>query len=112
MNLNNEETVAVVEGRAVITHKTCSIITMSAGTTPSMPTHDDMVRRALTAIGACALSDYGSISGTYTAEDGTKTCYMWADRYGYFLLLIFFSLSTVHCFRAGYANLVSSTGRC
>jgi hypothetical protein len=37
--------------------------------------NDDAVRRALTVIGSCALSDYGSISGYYVADDGSKTCY-------------------------------------
>ncbi|KAF8815075.1 hypothetical protein BYT27DRAFT_7156236 [Phlegmacium glaucopus] len=64
------------DGRATITLRNCSITTKcAAGQTTVVP--DDAVRRALTTIGACALSDYGSISGYYIADDGSKTCYLY-----------------------------------
>ena len=42
--------------------------------------NDVAVRRALTAIGKCALSDYGSISGYYIGENGDKTCYLYPGK--------------------------------
>jgi hypothetical protein len=57
----------------------CSITTTcSAGETAI--TNDDAVRRALTVIGSCALSDRGSISGYYIADNGDKTCYLYPGK--------------------------------
>jgi hypothetical protein len=54
----------------------CSITT-TCGPSETAIANDDAVRRALTAIGSCALSDYGSISGYYIADNGDKTCYLY-----------------------------------
>lgn len=45
-------------------------------------TADDIVRRALTVVGKCALSDRGSVSGFYIADDGAKTCYLYPGKEG------------------------------
>ncbi|KAF8956410.1 hypothetical protein BDZ97DRAFT_1851820 [Flammula alnicola] len=75
-NLGNDTELACEQGRATITLSQCSITTKcAAGEIAVVP--DEVVRRALTSIGACALSDYGSISGSYTAENGAKTCYLY-----------------------------------
>lgn len=41
------------------------------------PVTSDVVRRALTVIGKCALNEYGSISGHYIDVNGVKTCYLY-----------------------------------
>jgi len=77
-NLGNDTEVTCGErGRATITLRLCSITTKCAkGQSAVVP--DLVVRRALTSIGACALSDYGSISGSYTSDDDrSKTCYLY-----------------------------------
>lgn len=45
-------------------------------------TADDIVRRVLTVVGKCALSDVGSVSGYYMADDGAKTCYLYPGQEG------------------------------
>jgi hypothetical protein len=78
MNVDNVLTCGS-DSRATITLRTCSIITKCAqGQMSVVP--DEVVRRALTTIGTCALNDRGSISGYYVAEDGSKTCYLFAGR--------------------------------
>jgi len=74
-NLNSKVQTPCTDGRATITLGECSITTTcgKGGTIRN----DDAVRRALTTIGSCALSDYGSISGYYIADNGDKTCYLY-----------------------------------
>ncbi|KDR69164.1 hypothetical protein GALMADRAFT_160479 [Galerina marginata CBS 339.88] len=75
-NLGNDSPLACSDGLATINLRQCSITTKcAAGETEVV--RDDVVRRALTSIGACALNDYGSISGSYTDENGAKTCYLY-----------------------------------
>ena len=78
-NLNNEDQTSCTGGRATITLSTCSITT-ACGAGVTAVTNDDAVRRALTAIGSCALNDRGSISGFYTADNGDKTCYLYPGK--------------------------------
>ena len=78
-NLNSEAQTSCTGGRATITLGTCSITT-TCGSGETAIADDDAVRRALTAIGSCALSDYGSISGYYIADNGDKTCYLYAGQ--------------------------------
>jgi hypothetical protein len=75
-NLNNDTPLTCgSDGRATLTLRNCSITTKcAAGMTTVVP--DDAVRRALTTIGKCALNDRGSISGSYIADDGSTTCYL------------------------------------
>ena len=60
----------------VMTLRECTIVSKCTKG-PIVYTGSQVVRQALTAIGACALSDYGSISGEYTADNGMKTCYLY-----------------------------------
>ena len=60
----------------VMTLRECSVVSKCTKG-PIIYTGGQVVRQALTAIGACALSDYGSISGDYTADNGMKTCYLY-----------------------------------
>lgn len=76
-NLGNDDELACEN--ATITLRNCSIVTKCAAGETTVA-RDEVVRRALTSIGACALSDYGSISGTYTTENGAKTCYLYPGR--------------------------------
>ncbi|KAF8147984.1 hypothetical protein B0H34DRAFT_270768 [Crassisporium funariophilum] len=78
-NLNNDEEIDCTYAPVTITHQTCSIMTKCTNGKATL-TKDDAVRRSLTAIGSCALSDLGSISGYYLADDGAKTCYLYAGR--------------------------------
>lgn len=64
-------------GYATITLRSCSITT-TCGPGETAIENDEAVRRALTVIGSCALSDLGSISGYYIADNGDKTCYLYA----------------------------------
>ena len=77
-NLGNDATLTCKSGGPAVTIslRNCSITT-KCGERVTEVTRDDVVRRALTTIGACALNDLGSISGSYTAADGTKTCYLY-----------------------------------
>ena len=76
-NLNNDETLSCGSSPGTITLDSCSI-TMKCTAGPRTIEQSLIVRRALTTIGACALSDYGSISGYYYSDDdGTKTCYLY-----------------------------------
>ena len=77
-NLNNETNnqCSASNGRVTITLRNCSIITVCGSGVTSID-NDTMVRRALTAIGKCALNDFGSVSGYYIADDGSKTCYLY-----------------------------------
>jgi len=79
-NLGSEhETTCGSDGRALLKLRNCSITT-KCGAGVTAVSDDTAVRRALTAIGACALNDYGSISGFYTADDGSKTCYLYPGK--------------------------------
>jgi hypothetical protein len=78
-NLNNDSQLSCTNGPVTITYQNCSIVTRCTQG-PADFTTDDVVRRSLTAIGVCALSDYGSISGDYTTDDGVKTCYLYPGR--------------------------------
>jgi hypothetical protein len=74
-NLSNDEALQVDStGRATLTLRDCSIVTVPA--TGVTIDRDTAVRMALTAIGSCALGDLGSVSGSYVADDGTKVCYL------------------------------------
>jgi hypothetical protein len=76
-NLGSEvQTACTPGGLATITLRNCSITTRCSSSSTTI-SNDDAVRRALTAIGSCALSDYGSISGYYIADNGDKTCYLY-----------------------------------
>ena len=78
-NLNVETTLTCgSDGRATLTLRNCSIVTTCKVGTTVVP--DDAVRRALTAIGTCALNDHGSISGYYIAADESKTCYLYPGK--------------------------------
>lgn len=79
----NDNTETHVDGRkkAVISFGSAVIVTTATRGAISV-SKDIMVRRALTALGACALSDYGSVSGYYIAEDGAKTCYLYPGHEG------------------------------
>jgi len=68
-------------GQATITLGTCSITT-TCGSGETAIANDDAARRALTVIGSCALRDVGSISGYYIADNGDKTCYLYAGTEG------------------------------
>ena len=78
-NLGNDDSLSCgSRGSVTITYENCSVVaTCKAGTSV---TRDIIVRRSLTAIGACALKDYGSISGYYIADDGSKTCYLYPGK--------------------------------
>jgi hypothetical protein len=78
-NLGSEDQTSCIGGRATITLRNCSITT-TCGTRETAIANDDAVRRALTAIGSCALSDMGSISGYYIADNGDKTCYLYPGK--------------------------------
>jgi hypothetical protein len=78
-NLRNDTQLSCTNAPVTITYKACSIVTRCTQG-PADFTTDDVVRRSLTAIGACALNDHGSISGDYTADDGAKTCYLYAGQ--------------------------------
>ena len=76
-NLNVEtKTPCGSDGRSTISLNNCAITT-ACGQGVTEIASDDSVRRALTAIGKCALNDHGSISGYYIADDGSKTCYLY-----------------------------------
>jgi hypothetical protein len=77
-NFRNEDELVCEKGtgRATLTLRSCSITTKCGPDVTGVIT-DEVVRRALTSIGACALNDRGSISGDYTAADGSKTCYLY-----------------------------------
>jgi hypothetical protein len=77
-NLSSEATLKCESGRATITSGLCSITTACGKGTKTIE-NDAAVRRALTAIGSCALNDHGSISGYYIAE-GSKTCYLYPGK--------------------------------
>jgi hypothetical protein len=66
-------------GLATLTLGACTITT-KCGSSETTVVNDDAVRRALTAIGNCALRDYGSISGYYLADNGAKTCYLYPGK--------------------------------
>ena len=78
-NLNNDTQLSCTNGPVTITNGQCSIVTRCTQA-PVDFTTDDVVRRSLTAIGACALNDRGSISGDYTTDDGVKTCYLYPSQ--------------------------------
>lgn len=79
-NLNNEDTLSCGSNSpATISLRNCVIVT-ACGSGVTSISKDDAVRRALTAIGSCALNDHGSISGYYIAADGSKTCYLYPGK--------------------------------
>lgn len=76
--LGSEKLIYVGNGPATLTLGQCSIVTKQTSTTTTEVSEDAVVRMALTKIGQCALSDYGSISGSYTDPDsGIKVCYLY-----------------------------------
>ena len=79
-NLGSDSTLTCdSNGRATITLNNCSITTKcAAGATTVVA--DEVVRRALTTIGKCALNDRGSISGYYIDDGGSKTCYLYPGK--------------------------------
>ena len=78
-NLNNNSPLSCGRDCTVtITLRNCSIVTTCNDGTDVIP--DTMVRRSLTAMGACTLDDQASISGYYIADDGSKTCYLYPGR--------------------------------
>jgi hypothetical protein len=56
-----------------LTLRTC-IITTVCTKDGTYDGNDEVVRRALTVIGKCALKSQGTVAGCYTAGDGVKTC--------------------------------------
>ncbi|KDR69166.1 hypothetical protein GALMADRAFT_145571 [Galerina marginata CBS 339.88] len=81
-NLNKDSPLAYSSGLATIELCLCSITTKcAAGETELV--RDDVVRRALTSIGGCALNYLWSISGSYTAKNGAKTCYLYPGNLDY-----------------------------
>ncbi|KAH9482099.1 hypothetical protein JR316_0004194 [Psilocybe cubensis] len=90
-NLDDDHTVvSCINNRATITKGACSIVTTCNSTSTGEPNSPedvvipyDAVRRALVAIGSCALKEYGSISGYYITEQGVKTCYLYPGRESY-----------------------------
>jgi len=75
-NLSNDTELSCTNGPVTIQYENCAIVTRCTQG-PGNFTTDDVVRRSLTVIGKCALSDLGSISGAYTTDDGVKTCYLY-----------------------------------
>lgn len=67
--------------KAVISLGTAAIVTTATQGAITV-TDDEMVRRVLTVLGACALSDRGSVSGWYLVDDGAKTCYLYSGKEG------------------------------
>jgi hypothetical protein len=78
-NLQTEDQTSCTGGRATITLRNCSITT-TCGAGVKTVDNQEAVRRALTAIGSCALNDRGSISGTYTEDGGARTCYLYPGK--------------------------------
>ena len=78
-NLQTEDQTSCTGGRATITLRNCSITT-TCGVGEAAVMNQEVVRKALTAIGACTLNDRGSISGSYTEDQdngGARTCYLY-----------------------------------
>ena len=76
--LGNDTQTPCTNGVSTITLRNCAITTKCAsGASSPGITNEDAVRRALTAIGFCALNDLGSISGSYTGDDNVETCYLY-----------------------------------
>lgn len=73
------ETPVDKSGRAVLQFRNAVIVKVVAEGVKSV-VNQEMVRIALTTLGSCALSDYGSVSGYYIHEDGGKTCYLYPGR--------------------------------
>ena len=63
------------KGGVTIRYGNAALVTLYNPGSAAM-TYDDMARKALTAFGYCALTDYGSVSGTYTDDFGQTTCYL------------------------------------
>ena len=79
-SLNSDETLTCESnGRVTISSGNCAIVTACAAGVTTVE-RDTAVRRALTAIGSCALKDHGSISGYYISDDGSKTCYLYPGK--------------------------------
>lgn len=80
-NLGSEDTISLgsIQG-ATLSLRNCAIVTIATSGSTQID-KDTVVRRALTAIGSCALSDLGSISGSFTGDDGVKTCYLYPGKY-------------------------------
>lgn len=78
--LGDETQLDLTSGPATITSNACSIVTKQTSGPASVDV-DTVVRMALTTIGQCALSDLGSISGSYTDPDlGIQVCYLYPGR--------------------------------
>lgn len=93
-NLNNQDKITCNAGRATVSLRNCVIVTTCASGVSDVET-DTSVRRALTAIGTCALNDYGSISGYYIADDNSKTCYLYPGKCVLFLLGLFIEMELI-----------------
>ena len=79
--LNSDETLTCgSSGLVTISFRNCTVVTRCAAGVSTPVEADTAVRRALTAIGSCALNDRGSISGYYIADDGSKTCYLYPGK--------------------------------
>ncbi|GLB44754.1 hypothetical protein LshimejAT787_1800910 [Lyophyllum shimeji] len=78
-NFDDETSCDARTGRATISLRNCAITTACAEGVSQVSVFD-ATRRALQAIGTCATSDLGSISGYFVADDGSKTCYLYPGR--------------------------------
>jgi hypothetical protein len=74
-HLNNDTSLGIANIKVMRSLGSCSIVAVSS--VPLTIDEGTMARRALTAMGACALSDLGSVSGYYTDPDGSKVCYLY-----------------------------------
>ncbi|KXN73157.1 hypothetical protein CONCODRAFT_15655 [Conidiobolus coronatus NRRL 28638] len=79
-HLNDDATEKLTSNKFfTISYQTASIVAKVEHGNQEI-TKDDMARAALTAVGSCAYNDFGSISGSYTRDDGVKVCYLYAGR--------------------------------
>ena len=78
-HLQNDSDVLFSSGRAAITLRTASIVTLlPQGQSPV--DYDYMARSALTTVGACAKVDLGSISGVFVdPKTHVKICYLYPN---------------------------------
>lgn len=78
--LGDETQLDLTNGSATITSKQCSIVAKQTSGATSVDV-DTVARMALTAIGQCALNDFGSISGYYTdSQLGIQVCYLYPGK--------------------------------
>lgn len=103
-NLGNDTSLDLASSDGVTLYlRNCGIVTKATTAGGGQIEVDTVVRRALTAIGTCALNDLGSISGAYTGDDGVKTCYLYPGKYVH---------TTVSLFNLQNTNPVSSERAC